>query len=50
MSGIYKQLVEAEKSGGMSASYELLKELLGATDEDVVEKYHKLVFDLQKEG
>ena len=45
---IYKQLVEAEKQGGMSASYELLKQILNATDENIVEKYHKLVFDLQK--
>jgi len=46
---IYKQLVEAEKSGGMVASYELLKEVLGANDENVVEKYHKLVLDLQRD-
>ncbi len=45
---IYLQLVEAEKTGGMSASYELLKEILKATDEDVIDKYHKLVFNLQK--
>ena len=45
---IYKQLVEAEKSGGMSASYELLKEVLDANDENVVDKYLKLVFDLQR--
>jgi len=45
---IYLKLVEAEKSGGMSASYELLKETLDATDENVIEKYQKLVFDLQK--
>jgi len=45
---IYLKLVEAEKVGGMSASYELLKEVLGATDENVIEKYQKLVFDLQK--
>ena len=45
---IYLKLVEAEKQGGMSASYELLKELLNATDENIVEKYQKLVFDLQK--
>jgi PAS domain S-box-containing protein len=45
---IYLQLVEAEKSGGMAASYELLKEVLGATDENVVDKYHELVFNLQK--
>jgi len=45
---IYLKLVEVEKSGGMSASYELLKEVLGATDENVIEKYQKLVFDLQK--
>ncbi len=48
MSEVYKKLVEAEKQGGMSASYELLKEMLGATDEDIIEKYQKLVFDLQK--
>ena len=46
---IYLKLVEAEKEGGISASYELLKEILNATDEDVIEKYQKLVFDLQKE-
>ena len=45
---IYRQLVEAERSGGMQASYELLKETLGATDENVVEKYQNLIFDLQK--
>ncbi len=45
---IYLELVEAEKSGGMSASYELLKQKLGANDENIVEKYKKLVFDLQK--
>ena len=45
---IYRQLVEAERSGGIQASYELLKETLGATDENVVEKYQNLVFDLQK--
>ncbi|MEO1923385.1 MAG: PAS domain-containing protein [Nautiliaceae bacterium] len=48
MSEVYKKLVEAEKQGGMSASYELLKEMLGATDENIIEKYQKLVFDLQK--
>jgi len=45
---IYKALVDAEKSGGMNASYELLKQALNATDENVVEKYHELVFTLQK--
>ena len=45
---IYKALVDAEKSGGMDASYELLKQTLNATDENVVEKYHELVFTLQK--
>jgi len=45
---IYKKLVEAEKSGGINASYELLKEMLGATDENIVDKYHELVFNLQK--
>jgi len=45
---IYLKLVEAEKSGGISASYELLKQTLDATDENVVDKYRKLVFDLQK--
>jgi len=45
---IYKQLVEAEKRDGISASYELLKEVLGATDENVIDKYQKLVFDLQR--
>jgi len=45
---IYKALVDAEKSGGISASYELLKNTLNATDEDVIEKYHELVFNLQK--
>ena len=48
MSEVYQKLVEAENSGGMSASYELLKEMLDANDENVVEKYHKLVFDLQR--
>jgi len=45
---IYLQLVEAEKRSGMSASYELLKETLSATDENIVEKYNNLVFDLQE--
>jgi len=45
---IYRKLVEAEKSGGIQASYELLKETLDATDENVVEKYQNLIFDLQK--
>jgi len=45
---IYKALVDAEKSGGMNASYELLKQTLNATDENIVEKYHELVFTLQK--
>jgi len=45
---VYRQLVEAERSGGIQASYELLKETLGATDENVVEKYQNLIFDLQK--
>ena len=45
---IYLKLVEAEKTGGMSASYELLKEVLNANDENVLNKYKKLVFDLQK--
>jgi len=45
---IYKQLVDAEKDGGMDASYKLLKELLKANDDNVVSKYHELVFTLQK--
>ena len=45
---IYQALVEAEKSGGMDASYNLLKETLQATDENIVEKYNELVFNLQK--
>ncbi|EDM24185.1 PAS domain-containing protein [Caminibacter mediatlanticus] len=45
---IYKELLEAEKRGGIAESYELLKKLLSANDENVIEKYHKLVFDLQK--
>ena len=45
---IYKKLKETEKTGGMSASYELLKELLDANDENVIDKYNKSVFDLQK--
>ena len=45
---IYLKLVEAEKEGGMSASYELLKQTLEATDENIIEKYQKLVFDLQR--
>jgi PAS domain S-box-containing protein len=48
MSEIYRQLKAAESAGGMSAGYEKLKELLNANDENVVELYHKLVFDLQK--
>jgi PAS domain S-box-containing protein len=46
---IYEALVNAEKSGGTSASYELLKEALKANDKNVVEKYNELVFNLQKE-
>ena len=45
---IYLKLVEAEKTGGMSASYELLKEILDANDDNVLTKYNKLVFDLQR--
>jgi len=45
---LYLKLVEIEKQGGMSASFEALKEALDATDENVIEKYHKLVFDLQR--
>jgi PAS domain S-box-containing protein len=45
---IYQALVEAEKSGGMDASYKLLKETLQATDENIIEKYNELVFNLQK--
>jgi len=45
---IYLKLVEAEKNGGMAASYELLKETLDANDENVIDKYLKLVFDLQR--
>jgi len=45
---IYMDLVEAEKSGGISESYGLLKKVLNATDENVIEKYQNLVFDLQK--
>jgi len=46
---IYRQLVEAENAGGMEASYELLKKVLNASDENVVDKYHELVFNLQKD-
>ena len=46
---LYKELVEAEKVGGISASYELLKEKLDATDENLVEKYQRLIFDLQRD-
>jgi PAS domain S-box-containing protein len=45
---IYRELVEIEKSGGMQASYEKLKEILNANDENFVDKYHELVFTLQK--
>ncbi len=45
---VYSQLVEAEKNGGISASYELLKKALNATDENIITKYQKLIFDLQK--
>jgi PAS domain S-box-containing protein len=45
---IYRALSEAEKNGGIKASYELLKQTLNATDENVVDKYHELVFTLQK--
>ena len=49
LSPIYKRLVEAEREGGISASYEILKEILNANDDNLVYKYKKLVFDLQKE-
>ena len=45
---IYQALVNAEKSGGMNASYDLLKKTLNASDENIIEKYHELVFNLQK--
>lgn len=45
---VYKELVAAERSGGISASYELLKKTLNATDENIIEKYQNLIFDLQK--
>ena len=45
---IYKALVDAEKSGGINASYKLLKDTLNATDENVIEKYNELIFNLQK--
>jgi len=45
---VYKQLVEAERNGGVSASYELLKQTLNATDDNIITKYQNLVFDLQK--
>ena len=45
---IYKALIDAEKNGGVGASYDLLKQTLLATDENVVKKYHELVFNLQK--
>ena len=48
ISKIYAKLKEAEERGGMSASYELLKEMFNATDENIIDKYHKLVFDLQR--
>jgi len=48
ISPIYKALLDAEKSGGMDASYTLLKETLNATDENLVEKYTELIFNLQK--
>jgi len=48
ISKIYARLKEAEQSGGISASYELLKEILNATDDNIIDKYHKLVFDLQR--
>ena len=45
---IYRELVDAEKRGGINASYELLKQTLNATDENIIDKYQNLVFDLQK--
>jgi len=47
-SEIYKKLIEVEKSGGVSTSYELLKKILNANDENVIDKYNKLVFKLQR--
>jgi PAS domain S-box-containing protein len=46
---IYFKLVEAEKSGGIAASYELLKEILNVNDNNFVEKFQRLVFELQKD-
>jgi len=46
---IYLQLVEAEKRGGMTKSYNLLKEILKANDENIVDKYNELIFNLQKD-
>ena len=48
ISEIYQKLVEAEKNGGVGVSYELLKEMLNATDENVIDKYTRLVFELQR--
>ncbi len=45
---IYHALVEAESVGGMESSYNLLKQTLNATDDDVITKYNELVFELQK--
>jgi PAS domain S-box-containing protein len=45
---IYKELVEIEKVSGMEGSYRRLKEMLGADDENFVDKYLELVFNLQK--
>ena len=49
ISEIYKKLIKAEKDGGISASYELLKEMLNANNENIIDKYNKLIFKLQKE-
>jgi PAS domain S-box-containing protein len=47
MSFIYKSLVDAEKTGGMAASYKVLKETLEANDSNIIEKYNELVFSLE---
>ena len=49
LSSLYKELLYKEKYGGINESYKLLKEKLNANDNNVIEKYNNLIFDLQKD-
>jgi PAS domain S-box-containing protein len=47
ISSVYKALLDAEKSGGMIASYKILKNILGADDTNIILKYNELIFSLE---